>query len=156
MGRGKGDEVTDEADGKCQVAIQLGCDLGSRARWGKGSPHRSPLRANPWRDGESAGKDRDTAVSGYYHSLLRSFNTGRRGAARWRRVTFLVRLLSKSKPRTRLCQQGTNKLHIKQQKYTFQGEVGQEKPDFVCTAEYFSLTSSYENKKLLKTDLLLN
>lgn len=45
MGRGKGDEVTDEADGKCQVAIQLGCDLGSRARWGKGShtAHHSEL-----------------------------------------------------------------------------------------------------------------
>lgn len=79
---------------------------------------------------------------------------GRRGVAQRSRVTFLVHLLSKSKPRTRLCQQGTNKVHIKQQKYTFQGEVGQEKPDFVCTAEYFSLTSSYENKKLLKTDLL--
>lgn len=109
-------------------------------------------------EGRERGQGRrgDTAVPGHDHSLLRSFNTGRRGVAQRSRVTFLVHLLSKSKPRTHLCQQGTNKLHIKQQKYTFQGEVGQEKPDFVCTAEYFSLTSSYENKKLLKTDLLLN
>lgn len=42
-------------------------------------------------------------------------------------------LLSKSKPRKRLCQQGTNELHTKQQKLP--GGAGQEKPDFACTAE---------------------
>lgn len=26
---------------------------------------------------------------------------------------------------------------LNNKKHTFQGEVGQEKPDFVCTAEYF-------------------
>lgn len=26
---------------------------------------------------------------------------------------------------------------LNNKKYTFQGEVGQVKPDFVCTAEYF-------------------
>lgn len=42
-------------------------------------------------------------------------------------------LLSKSKPRKRLCQQGTNELHTEQQKLP--GGAGQEKPDFACTAE---------------------
>lgn len=32
---------------------------------------------------------------------------------------------------------GTNELHAEQQKVHFQGEAGQEKPDFVWTAEYF-------------------
>lgn len=46
-------------------------------------------------------------------------------------------LLSQSRAREHLPQQGTDKLHVKQQKVRLSGEAGQEKPDFVCTAEYF-------------------
>ena len=70
--------------------------------------------------------------------------------------TFLFHLLSKSKPRKHLCQQGTNKLHIKQRKGHLPGGSWAGKTRLCVYSWIFSLTSSYENKKLLKTDLLLN
>lgn len=68
------------------------------------------------KEGERQARGEGTAVSRSYRSHSGAL-TGEGGE--WpdgAGGTFLFHLLSKSKPRKRLCQQGTNKLHIKQRK----------------------------------------
>lgn len=69
-----------------------------------------------------------------YDSLLRSFTTGkeRGGPMELGDLPFPF-IVKRANPEDGC----TRKLHVQQQEYTFRGGVGQEKPDSVCTAEYF-------------------
>lgn len=138
--------------------VRLPFSLVANSEGGKtGKCWRSPLSTGLCQEGgREAGKRRRTAVLRSYRSHSGAL-TGEGGE--WpdgAGGTFLFHLLSKSKPRKRLCQQGTNKLHIKQRKGHLPGGSWAGKTRLCVYSWIFSLTSSYENKKLLKTDLLLN
>lgn len=118
-----------DRDGKGQVAASWLLTQKEKGEWS--GAYCSALEPIQRDRGNAAKRRRHWCARVLYpHSLAME------GGGLVERVTFLLNNCKEQTQGT-FMSMGTNELHMEQQKYTFQGEAGQEKPDFVWTAEYF-------------------